>query len=66
VGPVGLTAGLRVESGVLFLGSSASVQLCWVSVKGCRVWPVMSAYVSCISGLSGRMYIDSNRRDSQI
>jgi hypothetical protein len=27
-----------VESGALFLGSGESVQLCWVSVKGCHVW----------------------------
>jgi hypothetical protein len=29
--------GWEVESGVLFLGSSESVQLCWVSVKGYHV-----------------------------
>jgi hypothetical protein len=29
--------GWVVESGALFLGSSESVQLCWVGVKGCRV-----------------------------
>jgi hypothetical protein len=27
----------EVESGAIFLGSSESVQLCWVSVKGCHV-----------------------------
>jgi hypothetical protein len=31
---MGHSAGLRVESGAFFLKSSASVQLCWVSVKG--------------------------------
>jgi hypothetical protein len=30
-------SGWEVESGALFLGSSESVQLCWVSVKGCHV-----------------------------
>jgi hypothetical protein len=29
--------GWEVESGALFLGSSESVQLCWVGVKGCRI-----------------------------
>jgi hypothetical protein len=29
--------GWEVESGALFIGSSESVQLCWVSVKGCHV-----------------------------
>jgi hypothetical protein len=30
--------GWEVELGALFLRISESVQLCWVSVKGCRVW----------------------------
>jgi hypothetical protein len=29
--------GWEVESEALFLESSKSVQLCWVSVKGCQV-----------------------------
>jgi hypothetical protein len=37
-----------------------------VYVKGCHVRPVMGAYVSCVSGFSYMMYIDSNRHNSQI
>jgi hypothetical protein len=74
VGPTGHSAGLR--GGV---GSSESVQLCWVSVKGChvrgsRVGSVRWAYVdwrgkrTCHVGrdFPCRVYIDSNHRDSQI
>jgi hypothetical protein len=72
-------AGLGVESGALFLGSSESVQLCWVGVKGCHIrgptiGSVRRAYVDwCGKGtyhigrvFPCRVYIDSNRRDSQI
>jgi hypothetical protein len=37
-----------------------------VYVKGCRVRLVMGVYMSCVSGFSYRMYIDSNHRNSQI
>jgi hypothetical protein len=37
VGPTNHSAGLGGESEALFLGSSESVQLCWVSVNGCHV-----------------------------
>jgi hypothetical protein len=36
------------------------------NAKGCHVRLVMSADVSCVSGFSYRMYINLNRRDSQI
>jgi hypothetical protein len=55
---------IRMEP--FFLCSSDSVQLYWVSMKGCRVWYVIGAYISCVSGFSCRMYIDSNRRESRI
>jgi hypothetical protein len=42
------------------------VQLRWVNVKVCHVWPVMGAYVSCVSGSSCRTYINLNRLDSRI
>jgi hypothetical protein len=29
--------GWEMESGALFLGSNESIQLCWVSVKGCHI-----------------------------
>jgi hypothetical protein len=57
---------LGIVSGALFLGSSDSVQLYWISVKGCRVRLIMSAYVSCVLGFSCMIYIDWNHRDSQI
>jgi hypothetical protein len=60
------SAELEVVLGELFLGSSESVQLYWISVKGCHVRPIMSVYVSCVSGFSCRMHIDSNHHDSQI
>jgi hypothetical protein len=49
-----------------FSGAVGFVQLNWISVKGCCVWLVMRAYVSCVSNFSCRMYIDSIRRDSRI
>jgi hypothetical protein len=49
-----------------FSGGVRSIELCWVSMKVCRVWLVVSAYVSCVSAFSCMMYIDSNHRDSQI
>jgi hypothetical protein len=71
--------GWEVELGALFLGSSESVQLCWVSVKGCHVrglpvGSVRQTYVdwrgkhACRVGrvFPCRVYIDSNRRDSRI
>jgi hypothetical protein len=71
--------GREVESGALFLGSSESVQLCWVGVKGYRVWgppagSVRRAYVNwcgkrtCRVGqvFPYRVYIDLNCRDSRI
>jgi hypothetical protein len=57
---------LWIRTGALFLGSSASVQLCWVNVKGCYVRLVISAYVLCVLGFSDWMYINLNRRDSRI
>jgi hypothetical protein len=35
-------------------------------VKGCHVRVIMSAYVSCVSNFSFRVYIDLNHRNSQI
>jgi hypothetical protein len=71
--------GWEVESGALFLGSSESVQLCWVSVKDCHVRgppteSVHRAYVDWRGKRTwrvGRVFpcrvcINSNRRDSQI
>jgi hypothetical protein len=37
MGPTGHSAGLRGGVGSIFLGSSESVQLYWVSVKGCHI-----------------------------
>jgi hypothetical protein len=79
-GPTGRSTGmLWIVSGALFLGSSDSVQLCRWLMKSCYVWrlPIGSvhrAYVewhekrTCHIGLifPCRVYIDSNRRDSQI
>jgi hypothetical protein len=77
--PRTIQPGWEVESGAFFLGSSESVQLCWVSVKGCHVWgsPTGSihwAYVDWCGKRTWhvdqvfpyRVYIDSNRRDSRI
>jgi hypothetical protein len=74
VGPIDHSAGLA--GGV---GSSESIQLCWVSVKGYRVWgpparSVRRTYVDwrgkctcCVDQVFLCMvYIDLNRRDSQI
>jgi hypothetical protein len=71
--------GWEVESGALFLESSKSVQLYWVSVKGCHVrgppaGRVRQAYMDwhgkrtwCDNRVFPcRVYIDSNRCDSQI
>jgi hypothetical protein len=71
--------GWEVESGALFLRSSESVQLCWVSVKDCHVRGpptenVCRAYVDWRGKRTWRVgqvfpcrvYIDSNRRDSRI
>jgi hypothetical protein len=71
--------GGEVESRALFLRSSESVQLCWVSVKGCHVrgppaGSLRQAYVdwhekrTCHVGrvFPCRVYIDSKRRDSRI
>jgi hypothetical protein len=55
-----------IVSGALFICNSESVQLYWVSAKDYHVWSVMGAYVSCVSGSSYRMYINSNLRDSRI
>jgi hypothetical protein len=74
-GPVDHSAGLRAGAGSTFFKSSESIQLCWVSVKGCHVQglpaesvcgPVQEAYMLCISGFPERVYINSNRRDSWI
>jgi hypothetical protein len=54
---------LWIRMGALFLESSEKG---WVNVKGCHVHLVMSAYMSCLSGFSRRMYIDSNYHDSLI
>jgi hypothetical protein len=54
------------DGNTFFSGVVGSVQLCWVNEKVCRTRLVMSAYVSCVSDFSFRMYIDSNRRNSQI
>jgi hypothetical protein len=37
-GPASHLVGLRGGVGSTFVGSSESIQLCWVSVKGCHVW----------------------------
>jgi hypothetical protein len=74
-GPADHSAGLRAEARSTFFESSESIQLCWVSMKGCHVWglptesvcgPAQEAYMSCISGFPDRVYINLNRRDSQI
>jgi hypothetical protein len=49
-----------------FSGAVGSIQLHWVSMKGCHVWLVVSVYVSYVLGFSCGMYINSNRRDSGI
>jgi hypothetical protein len=58
-----------------FLRAVVSIQLCWVSIKGCHIWGLPAgsvrglaweAYVLCVSGFPYRVYIDSNYRDSQI
>jgi hypothetical protein len=72
-------SGWEVESGTLFLGISESVQLCWVSVKGCHVRgpPAGSVHVAYVDWrgkhtfyvdqvFSCRVYIDSNHHDSRI
>jgi hypothetical protein len=71
--------GWEVELGALFLRSSESVQLCWVSVKGCHVrgpsvGSVRRTYVDWCGKRTCRfswvfpcrVYIDSNHRDSRI
>jgi hypothetical protein len=71
--------GWEVESGALFLRSSESVQLYWVSVKGCHVrgpptGSVRRAYMDWRGKrtwrvgqvFSCRVYIASNRRGSRI
>jgi hypothetical protein len=71
--------GWKVESGALFLESSESVQLFWVSVKGCHIHgpPARSVYRAYVDWRGKRtwrvgrvfpyrVYIDSNRRDSRI
>jgi hypothetical protein len=77
--PLTTQPGWEVESGALFLGSSESVQLYWVSVKSCHVrgpptgsirrayvdWHEKRTYYVCWV-FPCRVYIDSNRRDSQI
>jgi hypothetical protein len=70
---------LWIVSGALFLRSGDSVQLCRRLVKGCHVrgppeGSVRRTYVdwrvkrTCHVGriFPGRVYIDLNRRDSQI
>jgi hypothetical protein len=72
-------SGWEVESGALFLGSGESVQLCWVSVKGCHVrgplaGSIRRAYVDWREKRTWRVgqvfpcrvYIDSNHRNSWI
>jgi hypothetical protein len=51
VAPMDHLAELGILSGDLFLRVVESIQLCWISVKGCYVWHVMDAYVSCVSSL---------------
>jgi hypothetical protein len=71
--------GWEVEPGALFLGSSESVQLCWVRVKGCHVrgppaGSVRRAYVDWRGKHTWhvhrvfpcRVYINLNRCDSWI
>jgi hypothetical protein len=73
------SVGLSVGVGARFLGSSEPVQLCWVGLKGCRVWgpptgSICRAYVDCHGKrmyrvgrvFPCRVYIDLNCRDSQI
>jgi hypothetical protein len=72
-------SGWEVESWVLFLGSSESIQLCWVDVKCCHIRgsPAGSVCVAYVDWhvkhtchvdqvFPCRVYIDSNRHDSQI
>jgi hypothetical protein len=79
VGPADHSTGLGGGVRITFLGSSESVQLCWVSVKGCHVrglpaGSICRAYVNwrgkrtCRGGqvFPCRVYIDSNRRDSRL
>jgi hypothetical protein len=46
-----------VDSGALFLGSGESVQLCWVSVKGCHIrgLPTESVCVAYVDWCKKRM-----------
>jgi hypothetical protein len=68
--------GWEVEVGALFLGSSESIQLYWVGVKGYRIrglpaGSIRRAYVDLRRKRTYRVgrvfpymvYIDSNRRD---
>jgi hypothetical protein len=71
--------GWEVKSGALFLRSSESAQLCWVSVKGCHVQRPLAGSI-CVAYVDWRgkrtcrvdqvflcrVYIDSNHRDSRI
>jgi hypothetical protein len=72
-------SGWEVNLGTLFLGSSESIQLYWVGVKGCRVRrpPARSVHQMYVDWYGKRtcrvdqvfpcrVYIDSNRRDSRI
>jgi hypothetical protein len=49
-----------------FLRAVESVQLCWVNVKGFHVRLVISAYISCVSSFSYKMYINLNHCNSRI
>jgi hypothetical protein len=69
---------LGMMLGALFLGCSDSVQLCWVSIKGCytslreihivegHTWTEHGIRMACGSDFLCRVYINSNHRDSQI
>jgi hypothetical protein len=58
-------AGGYVES-TCFSGAVALLNSIGVYAKGCHVWLVTSAYVSCVSGFSCKMYIDLNHHISWI
>jgi hypothetical protein len=56
--PQATQPGWEVESGAPFLGSSESIQLCWVSVKGCHVrWPCCRKHMHGLCGLALEAYV---------
>jgi hypothetical protein len=66
-GPVNRSAdGLWIMSGASFSKAVALLNYVGIYTKGCRVWLIMSAYVSCVSDFSNRIYINSNCHDSRI